>query len=63
MTTSPLLVPLPQQPSAHAVAASLADSCDEVPIRRFTHRCTPRSLDRDEEVLVRHPLLSYLSFL
>jgi hypothetical protein len=52
-----LYVPFPQQLSDHAVAASLADSCAEVPFPRLPPRITLAACDSDKEVLIPLPML------
>jgi hypothetical protein len=59
MTRSPVLpVPSPWRCSAHVVAASLADSYDEVPILHIPHGSPLISCDGDDEVLISLPMLA-----
>jgi hypothetical protein len=57
-----LLVPSPQRPSAHAMAAWLAGGDDEVSILRITPSSPPVSYDSDDEILIPCPMLSCLPF-
>jgi hypothetical protein len=52
--------PPPKRPSAHAAAASPADSDDELPRPRFTYHHALGSCDSDDEVLIPRHRLSCL---